>query len=288
MEDTPKYCIFATDNQSHRFMMNKIRYGYSTALLVVLLLVGCTSHPHTQTQEEKEDTHAKSLMQGLWLDDLTDFPVFRVEGDTIYYSDSSIAPVAFKVVQDSLKTYGSQTIGYHIKKQTEYSISIQSITGDILQLRKAENNIDSIGFNQQTEVEPTPDEVFQKDRVLFYNNVRYRGYVYINPSEIKVIQPSISEEGLEIDNIYYDNIIHICVYEGKKELFSKDIHKEEFTGIIPDDFLQRGILSDMDFVNVNERGYHYQATVCIPNGSSCYLVNIYISFQGEIAYELVE
>lgn len=258
-------------------------------IILGAMLSACCSVSNTQPVSEKEDTTAKQLLQGLWMDDVTSDPIFRIQGDTIYYTDASIAPVSFKVIKDSLKTYGSQTTSYHIKKQNDYSFWIQSTLGDILQLRKAETAADSINFEQPDELHSTESQaVMMKDKVVYYNQVRYRGYAYINPSSIKVYQPTLSEEGLEVDNIYYDNIIHICVYEGKNELFAKDIRKQDFSGLIPDDFCQRAILSDMDFVNVNARGYHYQATLCIPNAASCYLINLYVSFNGEITYELAE
>ena len=56
---------------------------------------------------------------------------------------------------------------------------------------------------------------------MTYDNVRYRGYVYINPSKIKVMRPGVSEEGLGVDNVYYDNIIHICVYEAGRVFMPK-------------------------------------------------------------------
>ena len=31
-----------------------------------------------------------------------------------------------------------------------------------------------------------------------------------------------------MDNVYYDNVMHICVYEGKKSLFASDITKQMF------------------------------------------------------------
>lgn len=290
MGTNSNYCIFAPDYQQFNSMNNRITYGCLISMFLLAMLAGCTSSPRTnQVAEEKENANAKLQLQGLWMDDLTSEPIFQIKGDTIYYSDAAIAPVAFKIIKDSLKTYGSHPVGYHIEKQTGYSLSIQSAVGEILHLRKAENTLDSISFSQtiQSAITDT-DEVLQKDKIVFYNNVRYRGYVYINPSHIKVIQPSLTDEGLEVDNVYYDNIIHICVYEGKNKLFSKDIHKEDFTGIIPNDFLQWGILSDMDFVGVNNQGYHYQATVCIPNRASCYLINLYVSFRGEITYQVAE
>ena len=268
-------------------MKNGMKYVYGAGILALLLGTACTSSPQQATNEQ-EDTYAKHQLQGWWLDEVTEAPVFRMQGDTLYYNDPSIAPVAFKVVKDSLKTYGSQPTAYHIETINEYSLSIQSIQGDILQLRKAESELDSMQLVPAPEEETQVSNVLQKDRIVYYNNVRYRGYVYINPSNTKVVVPTLSDQGLEVDNIYYDNIIHICVFDGKKKLFSKDIHKQYFEGILSEEFLQRGILSDMDFIDVTANGYHYQATLCIPNAASCYLVNLFVSFQGDISYELAE
>ena len=91
---------------------------------------------------------------------------------------------------------------------------------------------------------------------------------------------------MEVENIYYDNIIHICVYEGKNKLFGRDMRKEDFEPLLPKEYYQRSILSDMDFIGVNEKGYQYQANLCIPNSASCYLVNISIAKNGDITYEL--
>ena len=43
----------------------------------------------------------------------------------------------------------------------------------------------------------------------------------------------------------------------------------------------------MDFIGVNGEGYQYQATLCIPNSASCYLINISITTDGDITYELI-
>ena len=158
--------------------------------------------------------------------------------------------------------------------------------GDILQLSKAEHLQDSLWTHNLTP-EKTTEEVISKDKIVYYNNQRFRGYVYINPTDIKIHQLEITEEGLEIENVYYDNIIHICVYEGKNKLFGRDMKKQDFKSLIPEEYFQRAILSDMDFVGVNTKGYQYQATLCIPNSASCYLINISITTDGDITYELI-
>lgn len=256
-----------------------------TTFLVAAFLFAC-GHPQPEASDEKENREAKLLLQGIWLDDDTETALMKIKGDTIYYPDADLAPVAFRIVGDSLIMEGTNTNSYKIEKQGEYIFWFHSAMGDLIRLHKTEDENDSLTFMHTQEV-PIYNDVIQKDSVVIYNNVRYRGYVYINPSRIKVIRPGVSTEGLSIDNVYYDNIIHICVYEGKKSLYAKDINKQMFQGIIPDEFLQWAILSDMDFLGVDATGFHYQATVCIPDGASCYLVNITVDKSKEPVYELV-
>jgi hypothetical protein len=44
----------------------------------------------------------------------------------------------------------------------------------------------------------------------------------------------------------------------------------------------------MQFEGVDAKGYHYQATVGIPDGASCYLVHLTVDKQGQIDYRLVQ
>lgn len=264
--------------------MNRI----CTLLACISLLTACSGSSQTKEKEEKEDLVAKELLQGTWIDDMTETPLFKVQGDTIHYIDESVHPVAFKIIKDSLKTYGQQVTSYHIKRQGEYIFWIQSAMGEILHLSKAEESLDSLLTIQENQPPVRERKVIEKDDIVLFNNTRYRGYVYINPTDIKVIQPTITEEGLEVDNFYYDNIIHICVYEGKNRLFGRDMKKQDFESLVPQDYYQRAILSDMEFMGVNAEGYQYQATLCIPNGATCYLVNISIAKDGDITYQLAQ
>ena len=187
---------------------------FSKVLICILLMSSCSVQPQKKENIEKEDLKAKEWLQGTWIDDMTETPLFTAKGDTIYYNDESAVPVTFKIINDTLKTYGQKIANYHIKKQGESFIWIQSVMGDVLQLSKIDQSLDSHWAVQQSQ-EVTTEKVIQKDQIVHYNNRRFRGYVYINPTNIKVYQPEITEEGLEIENVYYDNIIHICVYEGK-------------------------------------------------------------------------
>ena len=144
-----------------------------------------------------------------------------------------------------------------------------------------------MSFGTVVPVKVVENGVFEKDSVIFHGGERYRGYAYINPTKKRVTLVSINEEGLPVENIYYDNIIHICVYKGKDRLFSKDINKEMFARVVPADFLNNAILSDMDFVRVDEKGYRYVVTLCIPDGAACYNVRLDVSKEGT-SFSLVE
>lgn len=251
--------------------------------LVAIFLAACSSNknPHT-SQLEYEDLNAKEMLQGIWLDDETENPLMRVEGDTIYYADSQSAPIAFKIIQDTLYTYGNDTTYYKIDKQAEHIFWFHSITDNMLRLHKSEDPNDSLCFISQGFIIPTYSEVTKRDSVVTYNGTRYRAYVYINPSKMRVIKTTYSEEGISMDNIYYDNIMHICVYEGKKSLFASDITKQMFDKVVPADFLLQAILSDTRFIKVDRNGFHYQAVLAIPESSIYSIANMEVGFDGKL------
>ena len=149
---------------------------FPKVLICILLMSSCSGQPQKKENIEMEDLKAKEWLQGTWMDDMTETPLFTAKGDTIYYNDKSAAPVTFKVIKDTLKTYGQKVASYHIKKQGESFIWIQSIMGDILQLSKTEQSLDSHWSIQQPSEEKT-EKVIQNDQVVHYNNKRYRGYV---------------------------------------------------------------------------------------------------------------
>ena len=256
---------------------------YVVLSLMVIFSASCGGNKNPNFLElEEEDIAAKELLQGIWLDDETESPLMRVEGDTIYYADSQSAPITFKVMRDTLYTYGNDTAYYKIDKQAEHIFWFHTITDNIIKLHKSEDFNDSLSFVREEVVIPTYTEVTKRDSVVTYNGTRYRAYVYINPSKMRVIKTTYSEDGISMDNVYYDNVMHICVYEGKKSLFASDITKQMFDKVVPADFLAQSILSDTKFVKVNRNGFHYQAVLAIPETSIYSVVNMEVSFKGDL------
>lgn len=257
------------------------------AVCSIILLFACSNSKDTKSAEE--DFTAKTLLQGIWIDDETDMPLLRIEGDTIYYTNPQNIPVAFKVIHDTIYIYGNQTVAYKIDRQTGDNFWFHSLADDIVKLHKSENVEDTLSFiKQEVEVIPGTTEVTKKDSVVMYGGKRYRGYVYINPSRMKVICTSYSENGIGVDNVYYDNVIHICVYKGKQMLYGKDIIKKDFSDIFSVELLNQMILADMNFLGINNKGYHYQATLRIPESSVCNLIDITIGFDKQLKIKKAE
>ena len=64
-------------------------------VLLTAALTACGGKSQTEV-EVKEDLTAKQLLQGIWLDDDTELPLLRVEGDSIYYADPQNMHAAFR------------------------------------------------------------------------------------------------------------------------------------------------------------------------------------------------
>jgi hypothetical protein len=61
-----------------------------------------------------------------------------------------------------------------------------------------------------------------------------------------------------------------------------------FAASVPEEFLRQAILGNMQYDNVDSRGVHFNATLCIPDEASCYLVETLISLDGKMTMQLLE
>lgn len=58
--------------------------------------------------------------------------------------------------------------------------------------------------------------------------------------------------------------------------------KQMFDKVLPVDFLEQSILSDTKFMKVDRNGFHYQAVLAIPETSIYSIVNMEVSFKGDL------
>ena len=157
-----------------------------------------------------------------------------------------------------------------------------------MKYRRSDNPEEDSAWVHDTPHIMTYTHQVKTDSVVSYSGERYHWYIAINPTKYKVVKHSYSDDGVEVDNVYYDNIMHISVYKGAQKLYSSDFRKSQYSKYVPADFLEQAVLGNMEFSSIDAAGLHFNATLCIPDGASCYLVETLISYKGELSMKTIE
>ena len=61
-----------------------------------------------------------------------------------------------------------------------------------------------------------------------------------------------------------------------------------YAKMVPETFLTESILSNIEFSRADANGFHFSATLCKPDGVSCYMVDIVIAKDGKMSMKLLE
>ena len=91
-----------------------------------------------------------------------------------------------------------------------------------------------------------------------------------------------NDDGVAVDNVFYDNIIHVSVYHGADKLFSSDITKQVYVKHVPEDFLNQSILGDIHFSSIDKEGCHFETIIGIPEATTSYILDTVVSFDGKM------
>lgn len=260
--------------------------GERLALMVVLLcglalLEGCGKKAN-EVQAPPEDTHAKELLQGIWLNEDDEDVAFRVKGDTIFYPDSTIQPVYFYVCSDTLVMKGAMEVKYPVVKQSAHLFVFKSQSGDVIKLVKTSDKSYLESFQPKQTVALNQNTLIKRDTIVGLGEDRYHLYVQVNPTSYKVLKSSLNDDGVQVDNIYYDNIVNLNVFHGATKIFSRDFRKKDFEKKIPAAFLKQAILSDIVYDGIDKDGVHYLAIVAMPDSYLSYQVKVTVSFSGRL------
>ena len=226
------------------------------------------------------------MLQGIWVEEESNDASFRVEGDTIFYADSTSMPSYFRIIGDSL-VMGSGT-SYAIVKQTQNLFWFVNQNGDVVKLQRSNDPVDETEFVHDTPQIMTYTHQVQTDSVVFFDSQRYHWYVAINPTKYKVVKRTYNNDGMEVENVYYDNIMHISVFQGAQRLYSSDFRKQMYAQLGPESFLNEAILVNMEYSRVDAQGLYFNATLCVPDGASCYMIETRISYNGQMTMQVVE
>lgn len=251
-------------------------------LLLLLVAVSCGRQGGVSGVDADEDTVAKRLLQGIWIDSDEESPLFQMVGDSVFYPDTAAIPTYFKVVADTFYLLGSTPQTYPIKQQTKHTFVIQGPNGDLLKLRKSTEPFDSVYFVHANPVPLNQRQLIRHDTIVNYDSNRYHLYVQVNPTTYRVVNPSLGDGGIAVDNIYYDNILNITIFESARKSFSSNFYKDTFAKLVPEDYLKKSVLSDIVYEKTDAGGFHFTAYLGIPTSSINYTASILITHKGEI------
>ena len=135
-----------TDIQGVLYLIK--RHSLMMALLCGLSFVASCGKKASPDSTPKEDTRAKKLLQGIWLNEDDEDVAFRVKGDTIYYPDSTSQPVYFCIYGDTLIMKGARDVKYPILKQAAHLFEFKSPSGDVIKLTKTSDKTYLKSFQQ--------------------------------------------------------------------------------------------------------------------------------------------
>ena len=268
-------------------------FGMMLAALLFLCMMLASCGPQEKNTDGplvpdslQENIEAKQMLQGVWLDNETEEVVMKADGDTIYFADDTNQPAYFRIMGDSIELGANS---YLITKQTEHNFWFCNPAGDEVQLVKG----DSTDLYQAASISEEPrviatSHVINLDSVVMYGGQRYHWYITVNPTRYRVTRTTYTADGVAVEKVYYDNIIHVSVFKGNQRLFTRDFNKQAYAADVPEDFLVQSILGNIRFDHVDAQGFHFDATVCIPDGESCYMIETLVGFDGNLALNLIE
>lgn len=255
------------------------------AVLLLSLFVACGGNKKERV-EASESLQAKKILQGIWLDDDGDDVAFYVKGDSVYFPDSTSVPSYFKIVRDSFVVIGGNTVKYHILKQTPHLFIFVNTNGEKVKLYKTDDNSYLSLFESKAIMHVNQNHTIKKDTVLFYNEKKYHCYIQVNPTTYKVIKSSYNDDGVEVGQVYYDNIINLAIYNGASKVLSRDISKGFFGDEVPTSFIKQAVFSDLSVTGINANGIICSAVLAIPETSMSYIVELVVGYNGTIAKDI--
>ncbi len=259
---------------------------YTIFALAFAAMLGACGHKTDKTSMPQEDITAKKMLQGIWVDNDAQTVAFKVKGDTIYYPDTTSIPAYFQIIEDTLVLQGVNNVKYPIVKQAQHLFIFKNQNGDEVKLVRSDDPDDANAFRHEKPQAINQNQTIRRDTVVTYNGERYHCYVQVNPTTFKVVKSSYNDEGVEVGNIYYDNIVNLNIYHGATKLFSRDFRKQQFESYIPKNQLEQAILNDLLIKNIDQEGIHYLASLGIPDNISSFQVEVIVGYNGKLKMKI--
>lgn len=264
-------------------------------IVAVALLLSCSKGKETTLSEQPQtDTTAMRLMEGMWLNNDGE-PSLRILGDSVYFRYNASAPLRFTVLGDTMIMFGSNDVRYPLVQLSATTLQFRNPTGDTVTLHKSETPYeDDIFFDEHPTANNAPSPAFpinqgrkvRRDTVIFVSGERYHCYMQVNPTTFKVYKSSLNDDGVEIDDIYYDNTVYIAVFTGRKKLYSHEFRKADFAEYIPENMLRQTVLSDIRLDKTGKESIVFYAQLAIPDSPTSFIIDINVALGETISMTL--
>ncbi len=251
-------------------------------LIFSLFLFGCSGKQNGGLSPK--DKQAMAMLEGIWVDASEEDVSFSVKGDTIYFPDSITRPVEFKIIGDSLILNGSNTSKYRITRQGENFFEFDNGSGGLSRFLRSENPSDSLLFNYGQSVVVNQSITASKDSIVSFKGNKYRCSIKVSPTKTEVYKSRINDDGLEVESVFYDNMVHLSIHSSGDEIFSKDFLKSDFEAYVPSYMLTECILSNITLSGVDDKGFHFLSQMAIPDSPSSFIVEFVVSFKGKVTF----
>lgn len=252
------------------------------ATLIVTMFVSSCNSNSVPAEEEKEDATAKKMLQGTWINEIEGDVVFHVEGDTIFYTDSISTPAAFSVIGDTLIIRNHKIVKYPIRKLNSSNLVFVNAEGDEVELVKSDDSENNgVHGEYKGAVNLNQGRKVKADSVMTCGGKHYHAYTQVNPTTYKVYIQTTNEDGLSVESVYYDNIIHIALYSGQQRVFGQNFEKSSFKAVVPQSYLEKAVLSEIRIDKATEKGVNFIAVLTIPESYTNYRVNILVTPEGK-------
>ena len=258
---------------------------FACIVAVSILLSCCSKGEQTAPTEPQADTTAMRLMEGIWLNDDGE-PSLCIVGDSIFFPYNASAPLRFTVISDTIIMFGSNEVKYPLLQLSAATLQFLNPTGDSVTLQKSETGSeDDVIFRQSPPANSHENPPFainqgrkvKRDTVVYVSGERYHCYMQVNPTTFKVYKSSLNDDGVEIDDIYYDNTVYIAVFTGRQKLYSHEFRKADFARLIPQQMLPQTILSDISLDKTGMQNIVFRAQLAIPDSPTSFIIGINIA-----------
>lgn len=256
---------------------------YTILFLSQLLLWGC-GYNADSTANEDED--AKRILQGIWISEDEETPSFMAKGDTIFYPDTTSVPVKFWVHNDSIYLKGNRTQHYKIVSMSEQALCILNQNEENIKLVRGDEKRFLKDFEQLRPYALNVFRVSKTDTVDVVSGTRFECKMLLVPSSERVIKSLYNDDGIEVDNVYLDNVGHLNVYANGALVYVHAFRKQEFSAYVPKDFLVKSILRSLQYSRSDVNSVYIDAVIGIPDAATCYVVELRISKDGKLQMKL--